>query len=308
MADRNPSTLLEFQRRFSTEAACERALFRWRWPRGFCCPRCQARHATRLKGRRQYQCRGCKYQVSVTAGTALHKSKLPLRVWFWAIFLVARHKKSVSALQLQADLGLGSYRTAWLLLHKIRSCFGESADFLLRGAVEVDETLIGAKEKGDLPGKDPGHKSIVVAAVEVGRRRLGDLRLAKARDYTARSLAGFVRKHVDREATLFTDGWRAYQVLEREGYARRKLISSEAERKSDLGLTAVHLVFSNLKTWLTGCFHGVSAKYLPAYLAEFSYRFNRRRSPRDLFGWVLRRLTHRSPRTLEEIQMAGASA
>jgi protein CrcB len=153
-----------------------------------------------------------------------------------------------------------------------------------------------------------GFTTIVVAAVEVGKTRLGDLRLAKAADYTARSLAGFVRRNVDREATLSTDGWRAYQVLEREGYARRKLISSDAERKSDLDLAAVHLVFSNLKTWLTGCFHGVSAKYLTAYLAEFTYRFNRRRSPPDLFGWVVRRLCHRPPRTLVDIQVAGASA
>ncbi|MFQ5473809.1 MAG: IS1595 family transposase [Dehalococcoidia bacterium] len=310
MARRNPSTLLEFQRRFATDESCERLLYQWRWPKGFRCPRCEARQATRLTGRRQYQCRGCKYQVSVTAGTALHKSKLPLRVWFWAIFLVARHKKSVSALQLQHDLGLGSYKTAWLLLHKIRATFDESADYPLQGLVEVDETLIGAKGKGDPPGKDPGHKSIVVAAVEVKKRSLGSARLAQAPDYTARSLAGFVRRTVDKKATIATDGWRAYQVLEREGYERRVFPSTQPKRGAGYGLEmrGVHLLFSNLKTWLTGCFHGVSAKYLPAYLAEFSYRFNRRRKPEDIFGWVLRRLMKREPRTMDEIQMAGLSA
>ena len=310
MAQRNPSTLLEFQREFATEEDCERLLYEWRWPRGFRCPRCEANQATRLAGRRQYQCRGCKYQVSVTAGTALHKSKLPLRVWFWAIFLVARHKKSVSALQLQHDLGLGSYRTAWLLLHKIRATFDESADYPLKGLVEVDETLIGAKGKGDPPGKDPGRKSIVVAAVEVKKRSLGSVRLAQAPDYTARSLAGFVRRTVDKQATVATDGWRAYQVLEREGWDRKVFPSTQPKRGAGYGLEmrGVHLVFSNLKTWLTGCFHGVSAKYLPAYLAEFSYRFNRRRRPADIFGWVIRRLMRREHQTMDEIQMAGLSA
>ena len=105
--------------------------------------------------------------MSVTAGTALHRTKLPLRVWFWTIFLVARHKKSISALQLMADLLLGSYRTAWLLLHKTRACFDESRDYPLLGLVEVDEAYVGGSEKGVMPGRAASKKGIVVTGVEV---------------------------------------------------------------------------------------------------------------------------------------------
>lgn len=304
-----PSTLLDFQKLFSTEAACERYLARWRWPNGFRCPKCSGKGAWRLSRRRLYQCKSCRQQVSVTAGTALHRSKLPLRVWFWAIFLVGRHKKGISALQLQQDLGIGSYRTAWLLLHKIRACFDENADFPLQGMVEVDETLVGAKGKGDPPGKDPGRKSIVVAAVEVKERGMGSLRMAQVPDYTGLSLAGFVRRHVARDAHLTTDGWRAYDLLEREGWSRDTVISSHqpSGKRHQLGMQAIHVVFGNLKTWLRGRYHGVSSKYLPSYLAEFSYRFNRRRSPPDLFGWVMRRLVGGSPTTLSDLVAVEAS-
>jgi hypothetical protein len=304
-----PETLLDFQNQFPDEAACEQYLFRWRWPNGFHCPRCSERGAWRLRRRLLYQCKSCRYQASVTAGTAMHRSKLALRTWFWAIFLVGRHKKSISALQLQSDLGLGSYRTAWLLLHKIRACFDEREDFPLRGEVEVDETLVGACMKGDRPGKDPGHKSIVVAGVELRERSMGSLRMAHVPDYTSDSLAGFVRRHVAKGSHVHTDGWAAYDCLSREGYRRSETISSHQPRggRHVLSMTSIHTVFGNLKTWLTGRFHGVSPKYLPAYLAEFTYRFNRRSSPSNLFGWVARRLMQRSALTLTALQAAEAS-
>jgi transposase-like protein len=305
-----PLTLAEFHGRFATEEACEDYLARWRWPKGFVCPKCAGTQAWRIARRRLYQCSSCRHQASVTAGTALHKSKLPLKTWFWAIFLVGRHKKGISALQLKADLGLGSYESAWLLLHKIRACFDESADFPLRGVIEADETLVGAKGKGDPPGKDPGQKAIVIGAVEVRRGQgLGALRLKKIPDYTSASIAGFVRSVVDRKATLHTDAWRAYDVLEREGWKRRARASSAQPSGAahQLDMRAIHMVFGNLKTWLRGRFHGVSRRYLPAYLDEFTYRFNRRRSPPDLFGWVMRRLATRSAVTLTDLRQAYAT-
>lgn len=306
MTPPNPATILEFQRRFSREEDCEEFLFHWRWPHGFRCPRCGGEPATRLSTRRQYQCRSCRYQVSVTAGTALHKTKLPLRVWFWAIFLVARHKKSISALQLQADLGIGSYRTAWLLLHKIRACFDESPDFPLRGLVEVDETYVGGKEKGALHGRAAGKKGIVITGVEVKERgRLGDARMQVIPDVKARSLMSFIRKNVHPSATVATDGWDGFnQVAGHFKEHQRHVCVGPRNSPFRPVLNAVHLLISNLKTWLRGRFHGVSRKYLPAYVAEFMYRFNRRRSPPDLFGWVMRRLTSRHALTLDHLRTA----
>ena len=306
----SPETLRDFQERFPDEDACERYLFTWRWPKGFICPRCAAQKAWRLERRGLYQCSGCRYQVSITAGTAMHRSKQPLWRWFWAIFLVGRHKKGISALQLQHDLGILTYRTAWLLLHKIRKTFDENAKFPLRGLVEVDETLVGAQGKGDPPGKDPGHKAIVVGAVEVREKSMGSLRLAKVGDYTSESLDGFVRRHVALGSQVHTDGWKGYVMLGREGYEHSTTISSRQPRgaRHQIGLTSIHTVFGNLKTWLNGRFHGVSNKYLPAYLGEFTYRFNRRSSPMDLFGWVSRRLMTRKATTLTQLRVAEATA
>ena len=305
-----PATLAEFQARFCDETKCAEYLERWRWPSGFVCPQCGGRDAWRLTRRRLLQCRSCRHQSSITAGTVMHRSKQPLTTWFWAIFLVARHKKGISAVQLQSDLGIRRYETAWLLLHKVRRAFDESPEFPLKGVVEVDETLVGAKGKWDPPGKDPGRKAIVVAAVEIRQdKRLGALRLRKVPDYTSPSLAGFVRDNVAKEARLDTDAWAAYDVLEREGYRRREHVSSSqpSGRRHKIAMRGVHTVFGNLKTWLRGCFHGVSRRYLPAYLAEFAYRFNRRWSTADLFGWVTRRLVTRPPTTLGALQAAYAT-
>jgi transposase-like protein len=234
----------------------------------------------------------------------MHKTKLPLMVWFWAMFLVARHKKSVSALQLQADLGIGSYRTAWLLLHKIRACFDESHDFPLRGFVEVDETYVGGTEKGIRPGRSASKKGIVVTAVEVlPKGKLGSARMKVVPDVKGESLVPFIKETVDLDADVATDGWHAFKQLSRQGYRHERHVCKGPQGSPfHPVLHAVHLLISNLKTWLRGRFHGVSRKYLPAYVAEFMYRFNRRRSPPDLFGWVARRLVSRDSLTLADLQ------
>ena len=236
-----PATLLEFQEKFATDRACERALFHWRWPEGFRCPRCGGSEAKRLRTRPVYQCRACRRQTSVTARTVFHRSKVPLRKWFWAILLVARHKTSVSALQLQKDLKV-AYNTAWFMLHRIRSSFDERLAWPLKGEVEVDETLIGAKGKGDKPGKDPGHKSIVVGAVQLGEghkrgHRWEGVRLCCVDDYSSQKLGTFVRDYIEPGSVLLTDGWRSYNHLEKEGYAREIDPSSRYSRSQGGSVT-----------------------------------------------------------------------
>lgn len=301
MRTNSPETLLEFQRRFPDDAACEAFLIQWRWPEGVRCPRCSGNRCTRLEGRRQWQCHSCRHQVSITAGTILHRTRLPLRKWFWAIFLVARHKKSISALQLQADLGLGSYRTAWLLLHKIRASFDESSAFPLRGVVEIDETLVG-RCAPDGPRGRGSERAVVVAAVE--RREdgaLGDARSAVVANADAETLKPLIATFVTPGSTIATDGWRGYLGLQEAGYHHQRAVSRYGRKKLHPVLDGAHLFFSNFKTWIRGRFHGVSPKYVAAYLAEFTYRFNRRNQLADGFAWLTRRLMARSPRTLAQI-------
>lgn len=283
----SPKTLFEFQDRFPDEAACWRQLRRARWPRGFRCPACGHRRSSWIRTRRLAQCCACRHQTSVTAGTILHGTRVPLRVWFLAFFFVGRHKQGISALQFQRDAGLGSYQTAWSLLHKVRSALAEDPGFRLTGDVEVDEAYVGAREKGLRGGRVVGHKAIIAAAVERRGRRAGALHLAVVKNVSAAELGPFVERSADpRTATIYSDAWRSYAHLPRRGFRHRPETQGKPERSLEI-LPWVHRVFGNLKTWLRGTYHGVSNKHLPRYLQEFVYRFNRRWQEEDLFELVL---------------------
>jgi transposase-like protein len=234
----------------------------------------------------------------VTAGTIFHKTRVPLRVWFLAIFFVARHKQGISALQFQRDTGLGSYQTAWTLLHKVRSALRHRAHRRLRGWVEVDETYVGSKrERGLRGGREVGHKTIVAGAVEQRRHTAGSLRLAVLEGVPFENdLGPFVRGVIDAsEAVVRTDGFPSYRPPAEVGVAHDRQVQGKDPSRSSEILPWSHTVFSNLKAWLLGTFRGVSKKHMPSYLDEFVYRFNRRWRENELFGFVLHRAATGKP-------------
>lgn len=292
-----PKTLLAFQEQFPDEGACWQALRRMRGPHGFRCPRCGHRQSYRLAARRLEQCQRCRYQVSVTAGTIFHKTRVPLRVWFLAIFFVARHKQGISALQLQRDTGLGSYQTAWTMLHKLRSALRHRPAKRLAGLVEADETFVGGYERGRRGGRERLHKSLVVAAVERRPHAAGRVRLEVfERLRFAEDICPFVGRVIDaRRAIVRTDGYAGYLGLEAAGVRHERRVQGPDRTRSAEILPWVHTVFGNLKTWLRGTFHGVSQKHLQRYLDEFAYRFDRRWHETELFGFVLARATRALP-------------
>ena len=234
-----PSTLLEFEAAYPDEQACWEALRQARWPRGFACPRCGHRGSSWIATRRLEQCRGCRYQASVTAGTVFHRTRLPLRTWFWAIFFVARHKQGISALQLQRDPGLGSYQTAWTMLHKLRSALRPRPSHRLRGVVEVDEAYVGSVEVGRRGGRQAGTKTIVVAAVEQREGHAGRVRLGAVKGVSfERDLGPFVRGVIDaRETTLHTDGYGAYYGFPKVGIRNRSRVRRGVQARSCPGFT-----------------------------------------------------------------------
>ena len=283
-----PATLDEFYRSFPTERRCWEALRRVRWPEGFRCPRCEARRAHRLRARGLWQCAGCRYQVSVTAGTPFHGTRVPLRTWFLAMFFVARHKQGISALQFQRDAGLGSYKTAWTLLHKVRSALAHHPLFPLEGDVEVDETYIGGYRAG-WNGRGVG-KTGGAIAIERREKTAGSMRLVKIPRATRVVLNSFVQSSIrPDETTVFTDAWGSYKALAKLGIDHRPRKGGHGRQALDI-LPWAHTVFGNLKTWLRGTFHGVSPKHLQRYLDEFRYRCDRRVREAELFGFVLLRV------------------
>ena len=146
--------VLEFQRRFATEDACRQYLFRQRWPDGFICPRCGCREYSEIRSRHLYQCKSCRYQASLTAGTVFHKTHMPLQKWFWAVFLVAHDKGGCSAVRLSQQLNT-RLETAWLMLHKIRAAMGQrESQYQLGGLVKLDDAFFGNREREGSSGRD----------------------------------------------------------------------------------------------------------------------------------------------------------
>ena len=280
-----PTSLIDFQRRFPDEDACAAWLFATRWPSGFRCPGCGGEKSWPHGGKRfTYECASCGKQTSVTAGTILHGSKLPLTAWFWAAYLMATHSNGISALQLQKQLALGSYKTAWLLTAKLRRAMTVPDRRSLAGFVEVDETTLPLRSKDDPltggGGRSRQGKMLVAGAVEVEGDAPGRIRLEKIENFSAASLHGFVSANVAQGATIKTDGWAAYPGAPGVDHDPHVVGAMAAH----VVLPWIHRVFSNLKTWALGVYHGLRDKHLQSYLDEFVFRFNRRRSRHAAFS------------------------
>ena len=295
-----PRTLAQFQARFKDEAACRAYLAACRWPDGYRCPQCGHPEAFELPRRRLWQCKACGHQTSVTAGTALHRTRLPLTLWFWAAYLVATHTPGLSALQLQRQLGIARYETAWALLHKLRRAMVHPDRAPLTEQVEVDETYIGGPEVGLRGGRQLVAKALVVAAVEIRGKGSGRVRLQVVPDASGPSLTRFVQAHVARGAIVRTDGWPAYAPLAAMGYRHRPRPQRDPQRAAKLS-PRVHRVVGNLKTWLRGTHHGVGNQHLQVYLDEFTFRFNRRRTPMAAFQTLLGLATRHGPTTYDRL-------
>lgn len=278
MSDDYPATLFEFERRFSTEEACRDYLVRLRWPGGFRCPRCGSSRAwPRIRGGLT-ECGDCGYKTSATAGTIFDRTRIPLHIWFRAMWLVTSQKNGASALGLQRQFGLKRYETVWTMLHKLRRAMVRPGRERLSGRVEVDETYVGGEEEG-VHGRETASKSLVAIAAEENGEGVGRIRLRAVADASGSSLIPFVEENVEPGSVVHTDGWRGYGDLTEKGY-RQDVTSMKGSGK--LGhevMPRVHRVASLLKRWLLGTHQGaVRAVHLDYYLDEFTFRFNRRTS------------------------------
>jgi predicted RNA-binding Zn-ribbon protein involved in translation (DUF1610 family) len=277
-----------FDRKFPDDAACARHLASLRWPGGFICPGCGSARAWELDTKRfTWECAECNRQTSVTAGTVMHRSKLPLRTWFQAVHLMTSHSNGISAEQAQAQLGLGSWNTAWLLLMKLRRAMVDPDRSLLDGIVEVDETEVPLRSRHDpiagygIPNVG---KLLVIGAVELSEeghpRRI---RLEPLADRTGPSVRGFVGRAVEPGCTVVSDGLPGYRKL--TGY--NHIGATVGNMAAHILLPWIHRAFSNLKRWLLGTLHGARQPHLRRYLDEFTFRWNRRRSTASAFDRLL---------------------
>ena len=259
---------------FGSNDECREYLTKLRWPNGMACLRCGSVDVTTLPKRNLFQCSDCRYQFSVTTGTIMHDSHLPLRKWMLAIYLIVESKKSLSAAQLGRNINV-QYRTAWYLCQRIREAL-KTPSALLSGIVEVDETYIGGKTKGK-GRRYTGNKTLVVGAVERG----GEARMEIEPDATRKTLHGFIERNVSDDAeAIHTDELTAYKGIADEN-TRHETVNHSAEEwvRGDVHTNSVEGVWSLFKRGVVGSFHHVSKKHLDRYLDEFEFRFNNRDNP-----------------------------
>ena len=299
-----PRSLPDFHRLFPNDAACAAYLERARWSDGFECSHCRSIGEPYRYGTRPgvLCCRKCRRETRLTVGTVMERTHTPLSVWFWAAYLVASQTPGISAVQLQRQLGLSRYETAFQILHKLRVGMVRPDQDRIGGNaalhVEADETWVGGRTHGK--GRGVHNMVLVAGAVEVRQRQrtgslskrktgryAGRVRLALVPDRSAKSLGGFIENAVAPGTKIITDDWSGYARLAKRNYLHAAVAQRGDAQVAETFLPIIHLVFSNLKTWLRGTHHGVSQQHLHAYLNEFTFRFNRRFYPFNAFRSLL---------------------
>jgi hypothetical protein len=306
-----PKTIMEFAAKFHSDEICYQYLIENRWPDGFTCPQCNNNGGWWLEKYHRFECSSCHRQTSPLAGTLFHGSHLPIRLWFWAAYLVSTHTPGISAVQLQRQLGISKIDTAWFVLHRFREGMVGELRTPLSGIIEADETHIGGPAKG-MKGRGvvaSPNKSLIVGAVEIvthktkngnTREKAGRLRLQVIRAASEKEIKKFLNHNVTLGSTIKSDGWKGYSHKGLNGYKHLSHIQQNPQQASELA-PHIHRAFSNLKTWINGIHHGVDPKYLQSYLDEFVFRYNRREYPMSSFRSLLTIMVSKPPLTLVEL-------
>lgn len=304
-----PCTWSEFLDWFSSEEACLSYLERLRWPHGFACPNCASMAAPYRSSRTRLMCQDCGRQTTVTSGTLFDKTRTPLKVWLAAAWYLTSQKQGVSALGLQRVLGLGSYQTAWTMLHRFRCAMVRPDRERLKGLVEVDETYLAISDR-QRPISPVGRKSstskvLVVMAVEILEPKgFGRIRLHRIANDSDECVVPFVQQSVEPGAQVRTDGSAAYRSLSELGYDHERTVMLGSDTPAHVSMAGVHRVASLVKRWILGTHHGsVQPEHLDAYLDEFVFRFNRRTSGSRgmLFYRLLQQAVATQPVTYRDI-------
>ena len=288
--------LVALMEQFHSEDDCRQELEELRWPNGVACTRCGSTDIRNSYTRNTYDCGSCGYEFSVTSGTMLHDTHLPLKKWLIAAYLMIEGRKGVSANQLKRTLDV-SYKTAWYLCHRIRAAMKDASPFPLRGIVEIDETFIGGKIRGKGRGYR-GNKTVVVGAIQ----RNGKIILEVIHGRDRETLHDFIQEHTaDETIAYFTDDWAPYDGIADDD-TRHETVNHSIEEwvRGEVHTNSIENVWSLLKRSIMGSYHQLSVKHLNAYLDELEWRFNNRDNP-FLFRDTLLRLLKTEHLEYEEL-------
>ena len=299
MAQQVGMSMAEFQKRFPDEEACRDYLFMLRWSNGFVCPRCQGRTYWSLPKRLLYECKGCRYQVSATAGSVLHRTRTSLLTWFWALFLISSDKRGHSALSLSKEMGI-SYWVSWTMLQKIRTAMGQQDDkYKLQGLVEMDEAYFGGERKGGKRGRGTTKSKVLVGVSTPDEKRsAGFVKMKLVRTFDEVTVRMFITNHIESGCTIQTDGLNIYSGLENLAKEHQSFVVSKGAES----LRWINTIIGNAKTFLLGTYHGrPDPKHLQEYLNEYCYRVNRRFWESQLFPRIVAACANCEPTTYSEL-------
>jgi len=301
-------SLGEFMGRYGTEEACERELEAQRWPQGFVCPSCASQEYSNFRRGRllYYQCCSCRHQASLIAGTVMASSKLGLRVWFQAAYLLSQAKNNVSALELMRHLGV-CYLTAWSLKHKLmEAMWVRERTRTLRGTVQVDEAFLGGQSSGRASWGRKGKVPFLAAVSEAPDGKAAQVCLSK-QPATGEDVVVFCLNTLAPGSVVVSDGAPSF------GYARwnqiaqhRPIVTGGGKQACEIPqLKAVNTVLGNLKTAISGTYHAFKfAKYADRYLAEYQFRFNRRFDMKSLMQRLIGAAACCKPIPIAPLRMA----
>ena len=278
-------TIADFNRHFPTDDACLEWLKNHRYPNGIFCQRCgQVTKHHKITTRRSYSCDICGHHVHPTSGTILEKSTTPLKLWFYAIYLMSTTRCGISAKQIQRETGV-TYKTAWRMFNQIRSLLQEDSP-ALTGEVEVDETYIGARKHGKR-GRGAEGKSIVFGIAQ----RKGDISATVTPDIKRDTLYPIIKEHVMPDSMVYTDEYRIYDRLKGHGYNHKRVHhASKVWVLGDAHVNTIEGFWSVLKRGINGVYHAVSQKHLQSYINEYSFRYNHRGDEKPMFLTVLEKI------------------
>lgn len=298
----------EFLKGYGTEAQCEQALEAVRWSNGFCCPRCghTAHYVLRDGARKVFQCNACRHQASLIAGTLFQGTKLPLTIWFLAIYLISQAKTGLSALGLMRQLGV-SYPTAWLIHHKLMQVMAKREEsYMLEGKVQVDDAYLGGERSGGKVGRGSENKVPFVAAVSLSEDgRPLRVRLTPVPGFTLKVIAAWAKDHLSPESAVFSDGLACFGAVTEAGCSHHPTVMAGRKPKDVPEFQWINTILGNLKTSLSGCYHSFDfRKYAARYLAAFCYRFNRRFDLRAMHRRLLTAAVCSTPQPLRSIRLA----
>jgi transposase-like protein len=285
MAKQETIGFMEFITKFNTEEACREHLFKIRWADGFICPKCGHDKYYNVSTRNLYECTSCHYQASVTAGTVMDKTRIKLQIWFWAIYLVGRDKRGLSATMLSRELGV-SYKSSWFMLHRIRKAMADrDSGYNLNGIVELDDAYFGSSDEGGKRGRGTTKSKVVVGLSLSSEGRPQYLKMQVVENLKKETIAEFAQNYIKSGSTISSDAYRSYRQLLKEGYKLEAKVFNPKENPKHLKW--LHTMVANAKAFINGTFHGLDKKHLQQYLDEFCFRFNRRWFSGELFNRIV---------------------